>query len=575
MATIPASSIVQVNPSVLSAGGLGVALTGMFLTESTRVPIGTSPAFVSAASVAAYFGPNSPEANAAAIYFAGFIHSNVKPSQLQFTQYPGVAVAAYLRGAPVSGIPLATLGTYTGSLTVLVDGYTHTAASVNLSGASSYSNAAAIINTALTASEPTEATSSAATIAGAVLTVGGTITGTFAVGQTITGSGVTAGSVIISLGTGTGAAGTYNLSASSTVGSPEAILAVATAPVVSYDSVSGSFIVTSGITGSASTIAFATGTIAPLILLTSATGAVLSQGAAATTPAAFMTALAQSTQTWACFMTMFDPDGGSGNTQKLAFATWNAQQDDRYSYVCWDTDAQASVAQSTECLGYILKQNAADGTELIGAVTDYTKAAMVCGFAASIDFTQLKGRATLAFKTQSGIAPDVTSQQTAANLIANGYNYYGAYAEANNGWTFYYPGSISGQFLWADSYLNQIWLNTGFQNNLMTLLTQVKSVPYNSAGYALIEAACLQTIQAGLNFGAFGPGSVLSPLQIAEVNQAAGADIAGTLVTQGYYFQVLPASPSSRGARTTPPINFWYCDNGSVQQISLASIEVQ
>jgi hypothetical protein len=63
----------------------------------------------------------------------------------------------------------------------------------------------------------------AGTIAGTVLTVGGNITGSFQVGQTITGTGVTSGTQITSFGTGTGGAGTYNLSASSTVSSPVTI----------------------------------------------------------------------------------------------------------------------------------------------------------------------------------------------------------------------------------------------------------------------------------------------------------------------------------------------------------------
>ena len=52
-----------------------------------------------------------------------------------------------------------------------------------------------------------------------ILTIGGAVTGTFVVGQTITGTGVTAGTSIASLGTGTGGAGTYNVSTTQTVGS--------------------------------------------------------------------------------------------------------------------------------------------------------------------------------------------------------------------------------------------------------------------------------------------------------------------------------------------------------------------
>jgi len=58
-----------------------------------------------------------------------------------------------------------------------------------------------------------------ASIAGTVMTVTAVTSGNLAVGQTLTGSGVTAGTTIVGLGTGTGGAGTYNVSASQTVAS--------------------------------------------------------------------------------------------------------------------------------------------------------------------------------------------------------------------------------------------------------------------------------------------------------------------------------------------------------------------
>jgi hypothetical protein len=62
-------------------------------------------------------------------------------------------------------------------------------------------------------------TSTASSISTTTLTVGGTVAGTFAVGQLICGTGVTAGTYITALGTGTGGAGTYTVSASQTVAS--------------------------------------------------------------------------------------------------------------------------------------------------------------------------------------------------------------------------------------------------------------------------------------------------------------------------------------------------------------------
>lgn len=58
-----------------------------------------------------------------------------------------------------------------------------------------------------------------ASIAGTVMTVTAVTSGTLAVGQVISGTGVTEGTYIASLGTGTGGTGTYNVSVTQTVGS--------------------------------------------------------------------------------------------------------------------------------------------------------------------------------------------------------------------------------------------------------------------------------------------------------------------------------------------------------------------
>jgi hypothetical protein len=56
-------------------------------------------------------------------------------------------------------------------------------------------------------------------ISGTTLTVTAVSTGTLIVGQTISGTGVTSGTTITALGTGTGGTGTYTVSVSQTVSS--------------------------------------------------------------------------------------------------------------------------------------------------------------------------------------------------------------------------------------------------------------------------------------------------------------------------------------------------------------------
>lgn len=575
MASIPASQIVSVVPSVISAGGSALELIGLCLTNGTRVPTGAVLSFPSDLAVDAYFGPASPEASAAAIYFAGFQGSNVLPAAMLFAQYNQSAVAAYLRGGSLASMTLSQLQGLSGSMTVVADGYLYTAASINLSSANSFSAAAALIQTGLNTTLPTAGVVTGS-IAGTTLTVTAVTSGSLQVGNVLSGTGVTAGTKITGLLTGTGAAGTYTVSASQTVASTS-ITATAPALSVSFDSISSAYVITSGSAGVQSTMVYATGTLSASLNLTSATGAVLSQGAAPAVPGTFMTNIVAQTTNWATFFTIFDPDNGVGNAVKYQFAQWVGTTNNEFAYCCEDTDVTPTIStNAATSLGQMIKAASISGVNIDWVPSiPYGVAAFASGSTASIDFTETNGEATLAFKSQSGLVPTVTNATVAANLIANGYNYYGAYATANQGFNFFYPGSISGPFKWMDAYVGQIWMNSQFQLALMVLLTSVKSIPYNPAGYSLIRAAMMDPINAAVNFGLITPNSVLSAAQVAEVNNAAGTSIASTLQSQGWYLQILPASAQTRGNRQSPPITFWYVQGGSVQSINISSVEVQ
>lgn len=151
MSFINADWIIRTVPSVISPSGQRLAFNGLCLTDSTRVPIGSLVEIYTIKGAEAYFGASSTEATLAANYFNGFDTSTKKPGLLYFAQQNTAAVAAYLRGGSMAGITLAQLKTYTGTLTITVDAETHTTASIDLSGATSFSNAATIISAALAA----------------------------------------------------------------------------------------------------------------------------------------------------------------------------------------------------------------------------------------------------------------------------------------------------------------------------------------------------------------------------------------------------------------------------------------
>lgn len=502
MSTIPASYFVNVIPAVLSAGGAALDMNALVLTKSTRVPIGSVLPFPTAQAVTNYFGAGSNESAFATIYFNGFEGSTKKPGNILFAQKNGGNVAAYLRGANVSSLTLTQLQALTGVLTITADGTPKTSGTINLSGATSFSNAATIILAAFTSPNFT----------------------------------------------------------------------------VAYDSISGGFVFTSSTTGSASTMLYATGSLSTAngLGLTQAAGAVLSQGAnPASSENAFMNAIIAKTQNWVTFATVFDPDAGSGNATKLNFANWANSQGNRYAYVAWDSDASpTTTVPATASMGYLLAQTSSSSTALVYG-TDLTKAAFICGVAASLDFTRKNGRKNFAYLSQSGLVPDVSDVTVANNLKTNGYNFYGAVATANQGFQFLFPGSISGPFDWIDSWVSQVWMNNAFQLALLEFLTQIGSIPYEETGYTLIRKACMDPIDAALNFGAIRPGVTLSSAQAAEVNNAAGMDIDKVLSAEGWYLQILDASPQVRAARGSPPMTFWYMDGQSVNNINLASIAVQ
>lgn len=660
MSQIPASYSVQSTPSVISAGQGTLNLNGLLVSENSRIPFGTVMSFPDGDAVEEFFGSSSIEnviANggqtsagnpAGTGYFGGFENTLTIPGALLAARYPATAIAAWLQGGTI-GLTLAQMQALTGSLTIVMDGYTHVISSISFAGDNSFSAIASAITAAFT--EPSESTFTASigasftatgtgtsfvvTAVTGIISVGDTITGTgvpvnttivsgppgggagtyttsqattasaascttasnvldvtvlstgtIEVGQTITGTGVTGSLIIAQLGGTIGGVGTYQLGGTQLHVAGESMTGSATAPVVTYDSVSGAFIVTSGITGAPSTAAYATGTLAASLNLTQATGATLSQGSPAMTPAAFMSMIVGITNNWASFFTSFDPDGGNGNTQKLAFAAWTNSVAPRYVYIGPDTDITPTEGvPASASFGYLVNTTFQyEGTVAIYEPVDLNHAAFISGAIASIDFTQEGGRTSFAYLTQPGLGAAVTTLQAAVNLggspsvessFGNNYNFVGAFSLPNQTSINYQRGTISGEYVWLDSYIDQIWLTNQFQSAAYNYMLQIRSFPYTPAGNANFEVAMQGVIQAGLNFGAYSAGVQLSTSEIAEVNRQAGANIAPTLQSQGYYFQIGTASAQVRASRGSPPITFWYVDGGSVQSLNIGSVAVQ
>lgn len=495
MTSIPASQLVNVVPGVLGAAGNPLALNSVFLTQDPAVPIGTVRSFATLADVQAFFGPTSTEAALAQVYFNGFDGATILPGLLYFMQFNVAEVGAYVRGGSLAGMTLAQLQALSGTLVTVVDGVSSTSLAIDLSGATSFSNAATLIQTGIQGGTP----SSTATCV--------------------------------------------------------------------YDAQRQAFVIRSSTTGTTSTMAFVSGTLAAGLKLTAATGAVLSQGAAIATPSGALTTLTALTQNWAALMTTWEPV----TADKVLFAQAINALGQRYVYVGWDSDVGPTNGPDADCFAVLTAS--LNGRVAVWGTAD--KAALFCAITASINFDETNGRVTYAYKSQAGLTADVSNATVANNLISNGYNFYGSYATADDEFTFIQNGQISGDWRWIDPYVNQIKMNSDFQLAWLTLLNQTKSIPYVTRGYDLLRAGLMSSITRFVNFGAIVAGVTLSAAQRAQVNTAAGLPIADTIQAQGWYLQILDAPPEVRAVRGPPPATFWYTDGGAIQKLNLASIDVQ
>ena len=506
--TIPASQFVGVKPSVLNAGGAGLVLNGLFLTENLAMPTGTVLSFASTASVASFFGLASAEAAAAAIYFAGYTGATSSPSAMLFAAYNAANRSGFINSGSWLNTPLATLTALTpGTLTVTIAGTAETSASINLSGATSFSNAASLIAAGFT--------------------------------------------------------------------SP--------AFTVTFSATTGQFQIISTATGAAETVIFPTGALAAGLLFTQATGAQLSQGAVADTPNSAMTNAWALSQNWETMVTLFEPTLAN----KELFAAWFTAQNDSVLWLAWDSDTQASVSGATEPFGVVAIANKYDGVACIGgdpaavpagstlAALVMNTAIFVSGAVASINFSETNGRTNITFLSQAGLVPACANLQTYQNLVANGYSTYGAVSTRNQGFTFFANSNMPGDFSWIDTYIGDAWLSDQLQVSNLTLLTTIGSMAYNANGFGALRTSLVGgPIAAAINFGQIRTGVTLSSTQIADITSKLGAGYATLISTQGYYLQIQDPGATVRQLRGTPVVNLYYTDGGSIQQISMGSIDL-
>ena len=483
--SIPASDIVNILPSALAAGGSELSLNTVVFTAASKFPI---KQYFDLDTVRDDFGSTSNEYKFAETYLQGFSGSTIKPYSVFFAEYVNANKAATLIGLSLRSTTLEQLKLVNGTLNVTIDGTLKTG-TVNLSTATSFSDAATLIATALTA-------------------------------------------------------------------------------VVTFDTQLQSFVIASGTTGETSSISFGSGTAADALGLSEVGGAIVNNNTVADTADSALERVTDETLNFAPITGLgFDLDWFKD------LAMWVTKQNHRFWLFQYGKEPTATIANSTANFAAWLKENdVADVTPIYG---DIEHAAFACGSVASIDFSEVNGRVTLDFRSQSGIKASVTSKQDAKALEANGYAFYGAWATANDRFQFMRNSIVTGEFAWANTYAFQIWLNQGFQLDGIIGLQQYKSIPPNNEGKSLYRAIFQDRINNGKAFGGIVAGMKLTEQQKSVINRETNSQSAASQVElTGWYMYVGDAVNVQGAARKRFPAKFFYSDGGSIQGINMTSTAV-
>lgn len=135
-------------------GGAGVRLRDLILrlfTNSPRVPVDGIVEMENAADVGTYFGLSSPEYLRAVFYF-GFVSKLITaPKRIAFARWADIASAARIYGSSATRTIAQFTGITTGSFKLTLGGFTFDLTALNFSAATTLSNVATIIQTAIQA----------------------------------------------------------------------------------------------------------------------------------------------------------------------------------------------------------------------------------------------------------------------------------------------------------------------------------------------------------------------------------------------------------------------------------------
>ncbi len=149
---IPASHIVNVLPRVIDGGSQNLELNGLLLSENPIISASTMVlGFPTARAVGDYFGINSAEYEAAVTYFTGYDNKFAAPREFFIARRVDAPIAGWLRSARNAHTLEQYKAITDGGMVITINNTAVTVASIDFSAATSFSDVAATLQTALMA----------------------------------------------------------------------------------------------------------------------------------------------------------------------------------------------------------------------------------------------------------------------------------------------------------------------------------------------------------------------------------------------------------------------------------------
>lgn len=496
--SINSNYLVSITPRVIGAGSADLETNGLLLTNNALIPTSKPVVeFITAQSVANYFGAESKEADFANQYFSGVNNQQKSVQRLFVARRVSADCAAWIRSAPINVQLSELVKIEDGSLKITIGAETKTVSDLDLSTAKSLSEVATLLATAIT-----------------------------------------------------GVTGVYN-------SDQKAIILTTTA------------------TGDTATIGYAEATgsgtdLSALLGLSEETGAVLSQGSKALTPAQNMNLITSVSRNWVGFTTLYETE----LEEAMELAKW-ADIDDDYVYFDWDNDVKmTNQATQSQTKAYKLKEN--NFNCLVEVYGGAQETATFLAVGASIDWTANQGIKTWFAKSASGIKASVLSDEVAEALDDLRVNYVGAFATRNAEFDFINRGCLlSGIYEFIDVLYGMIWFKARIQRQIMDGFASINRAPYNALGFAFIEAWLLDPINEAKRNGVIDTGLELSNSQVQQLlTETANTNIKQDLFSKGYWYLIESPSANVRTERGTPRLGLWFTYAGSIQRVEMPLSEI-